>query len=155
MRARLTVEGLKAAQDRIDAVGDRGRRPEPALRAPKTLLDLQQSERRKFRRPGRRASPEWVAEKRRRGLDPRTLRAHGVLESALTNATHNVKATVFNATLTWGIRSGGGQSDVYYAHKLAKGTSTGRKWRVVVIDKIARESIAVRVETYVADGDLR
>jgi hypothetical protein len=126
MRSRLRVDGLQEAVHRIDDVGDRARRPEPALRSHQTLLDLQQSERRKFARGGwRRDSPAWIKEKRRRGLDTRTLRATGRLESALANATDGVKATVYNGALTWGIRRGA--SDIYYAQKLAKGwtSSTG------------------------------
>lgn len=152
IRARLTVDGLKDALDRVDDVGDRARRPEPALRDDATLMDLQMSERRKFARGGwRRITPEWAAQKRRAGLDPRPMRATGRLESALTNATHGVRATVFNATLTWGIRAG--NSDLYYAQALAKGVGDPpRKRRAVVIDKTARENIAGRVQRFIAHG---
>lgn len=154
MRARLRVDGIKASVERVDDVGERARRPEPALRAPGTLHDLQLSQRRKFARGGwRRDTPEWIKEKRRRGLDPRTLRATGRLESALVNATHGVKATVFNGGLTWGIRAG--RSDIYYAQSLAKGTRGSAPRRMVVIDKTAKEHIATRVERYVADGVIR
>lgn len=155
IRARLAVEGLKEAVHRVDEVGDRARRPEPALRHRDTLLDLQMSERRKFARGGwRRIKPEWAAEKRRRGLDPRTLRATGRLESALVNATHGVRATVYNAELRWGIRAG--RSELYYAQALAKGwtSSTGQvpARRMVVIDQTARGRIAERVERFIAHG---
>lgn len=155
MRSNLRVEGIREARARTDEVGQRGRRPEPALRASATLLDLQQSERRKFQRGGwRRASPAWIREKRRRGLDARTLRATGRLESALINATHGVKATVFNGQLTWGIRAG--QSDLYYAQALSKGwtSSSGRvpPRRMVVIDKTAKDRTSMRVQRYIADG---
>ncbi|HEY3021808.1 MAG TPA: hypothetical protein VGJ32_16535 [Solirubrobacteraceae bacterium] len=153
MRARLRVDGLEEAAARLDDVGDRARRPEPALRAPGTLEDLQRSERRKFARGGwRKASPEWVDRKRRAGLDTRTLRATGRLESALTNATHGVRATVFNAELKWGIRAG--RSEIYYAQPLAAGASGMPPRRMVVIDKIARGNVAERVERFIADGTL-
>ena len=152
IRARLEVEGLKESILRIDEVGDRARRPEPALRASGTLLDLQQSERRKFARGGfRRDTKKWLQEKRRRGLDPRTMRATGRLESALTNATHGVRRTVYNAELTWGILRG--RSDIYYAQPLAKGIGHAKvKRRAVVIDKVATASISRRVEHFIAYG---
>lgn len=149
MRSRLRVEGLQEATRRIDDIGERARRPEPALRGHQTLLDLQQSERRKFARGGwRRDTPAWIKEKRRRGLDTRTLRATGRLESSLANATNGVKATVYNGVLTWGIRAG--RSDIYYAQVLAKGSATRPARRMVVIDRGARDRIAARVERYVA-----
>ena len=154
IRGRLAVDGLKEAIKRVDEVGDRARRPEPALRAPGTLLDLQLSERRKFARGGwRRITPRWAQQKRRAGLDARTMRATGRLESALTNATHGVRATVWNATLTWGIRAG--RSSIYYAQPLAKGVGNPPKARrAVVIDKPARQSIAQRTEKFIAYGFL-
>jgi hypothetical protein len=152
IRARLRVDGLRAALMRVDDVGERARRPEPALRDDATLLDLQQGERRKFAKGGwRKTTPRWAQQKRRAGLDPRTMRATGLLESALTNATHGVRATVWNSTLTWGIRAG--RSDLYYAQALAKGVgSPPVKRRAVVIDKVARENIAARVERFIAFG---
>lgn len=157
MRARLKVDGLAEAVRRVDDVGDRARRPEAPLRAPATLQDLQESERRKFARGGwRRDSPAWIKRKRLSRLDPRTLRATGLLESALANATHGVKATVYNGVLTWGIRAG--RSDIYYAQALATGwtTSSGRvpARRMVVIDTKAKDRIAARVERYVAYGEV-
>ncbi len=154
IRAQLAVDGLKESIRRVDEVGDRARRPEPALRAPGTLLDLQLGERRKFAKGGwRKITPRWAQQKRRAGLDPRTMRATGQLESALTNATHGVRRTVFNATLTWGITLG--RSDLYYAQALAKGVgSPPKKRRAVVIDKPARESIADRVQQFIAHGFL-
>lgn len=154
MRARLKIEGLKEAQLDVGELGDRARRPEPVLRADQTQLDLQQSERRKFARGGwRRDTPAWIREKRRRGLDPRTLRATGRLESALTNATHGVKVTVWNSALKWGILAG--RSSIYYAQALAKGSSSMPARRMVVIDRTAKDSITARVETYIADGEIR
>lgn len=152
IRARLRIEGLAEAMERTDAVGQRARAPEPALRSPGTLRDLQDSERRKFQR-GRwpRVTPKWAAEKRRRGLDPRPMRATGLLESALTNATHGVRRQAFNRTLVWGIRPG--RSDIYYAQALAKGVGNPPKpRRMVVIDKVARERIAARVQRFIAYG---
>lgn len=155
MRARLKVDGLAEAVQRIDDTGERARRPEPALRSDATQYDLQLSERRKFQRGGwRRDTPGWIQEKRRRGLDTRTLRATGRLEAALVNAVPPVKMTVWNNTLVWGIR--GGRTDLYYAKALAKGyqSSKGRvpARRMVVIDKEARGKISARVERYVLVG---
>lgn len=150
INGRLRVEGLKAAIDRIDLVGQRARAPEPALRARQTLHDLTASEQRKFARGGwRRDTPGWIAEKRRRGLDTRTLRMTGRLERALESGA-GLTFSAYNSTLTWGIPRG--RSDLYYAQALAKGTSTHPARRMVVIDRIARDRIAVRVERYIADG---
>lgn len=151
IRRSLQVEGLKEARTMIGEVGDRARRPEPALRDKETLFDLQEGERRLFASgKGLRAdSPAWKKRKRELGLSPQKMVATGRLKSALenANASEGVRATVFNGVLTWGIRRG--QSNVYYAQPQAK---QGR--RVVVIDKPSRESIAERVERFVAYGVL-
>lgn len=146
-RARLQVEGLREARERLDEVGDRARRPEPALRAPATKRDIQEGQRRRFShaRGWRRISPEWAAEKRRRGLDPRIMRATGALESVLTNAPVGaVQFSAYNAELRWGLPY---RSSVYYAAVQAK-----RGRRAVVIDKVARRAISERVQRYVAEG---
>jgi hypothetical protein len=147
LRYRLVVDGAREAAKRIDDVGLRARRPEPALRAPATARDLMAGERRRFAqaRGWRRIGAEWVAEKRRRGLDPRIMRATGKLEDALTNATGGVRATAFNAQLTWGIRAG--QTDLFYAQVQAR-----RGRRAVVIDPPAREAIAQRTQRFIAEG---
>jgi hypothetical protein len=146
VRMRLTVEGLAAARDRVDDVGDRARRPEPALRSAGALRDLQESERRRFSqaRGWRRITPEWAARKRQMGLDPRVMRATGRLQSALVNATDGVRATVFNGQLSWGIRTA---PLVRYASAQAR---QGR--RTVVIDRPATTSIAERTQRFIADG---
>ncbi len=150
MRTTLRIEGLREARDRIDDVGERARRPEPALKATGTKLDLQQSERRRFtmyRFPP--ASPEWVARKRREGLNPRTMRATDALSSALMNAEMGVvRMHVFNGNLTWGLRSG--TEVMRYAMVQA---TRGR--RAVVIDRRARREIAGRVERFLAYGFTR
>lgn len=148
MRGSLAITGLREAVTRVDEVGERARRPEPALRAPGTRFDLQESEHRRFTtyrwRPG--ITKEWRDRKRREGLDPRVMVASGRLESALENAEGGaVRMTVFNATLTWGLRAG--RSDFYYAQVQAK---RGRK--AVAIDRIARARIAQRVESFIAHG---
>jgi hypothetical protein len=145
-RVLLRIEGLREARERIDDVGDRANRPEPALRSDRVLMALQMSERRKFS-TGRfkRDTDDWVARKRREGLSPRTMVATGRLKSSLENATPPVRRTVFNSTLTWGIR--GGRTDLYYARVQAE-----RGRRSVVIDKPARAEIAQRVEDFLANG---
>lgn len=147
MRSTLKITGIKEARARVDDVGDRARAPEPALRAPQTRLDLQMSERRRFTRYRfRPATKAWVARKRREGLSTRTMIASGRLSSALINAEAGaVRFTVYNGVLTWGLRAG--RSDTYYAQVQA---ARGR--RVVVIDRIARASIAQRVEGFLAHG---
>lgn len=150
MRASLRIDGLPAARKRIDSMGDRARAPEPVLRSAGTKMDLQMSERRRFYsyrfKP---ASKEWVARKRREGLSPRTMIASGRLSSALINAeSGSVRFTVFNSTLTWGLRQG--RSQTYYAQVQAH---RGRK--AVVIDRPARASIANRVESFLAHGFVR
>jgi hypothetical protein len=151
IRARLAVDGLKEATQRLDEVGDRARHPQPALRHPNTQQDLQESQRRKFARGGwRKATPRWIEQKRRAGLDTRTLRATGRLESALVNATHGVKATVVGPDLRWGLHPG--RSDIYYAQALATGSAHMPPRRAVVIDPTARERISQRVQNWIADG---
>lgn len=152
MRATLRVEGVREARKRVDDVGDRARRPEPALRAPGTKMDLQMSERRRFTRYRfKPASPEWVRRKRREGLNPRTMHASDRLSSALENAEMGtVRFTVFNGTLTWGLRHGGPGTPGFYAMVQA-----GRGRRAVVIDRPARVNIAERVETFLAHGFVR
>jgi len=144
---RLKVDGLKDAIERIDDVGDRARKPERALRSDATRRDLRASERRRFRhtRGWKRISPEWAATKRRRGLDPRVMRATGLLERTLTSARPGeVRFTAFNATLTWGLAW---RSSAFYAAAQAK---QGR--RAVVIDKKARADISERVARYISTG---
>lgn len=144
--SRLQVFGLKEAMARVDAVGERARRPEPALRSPQVLFALQESERRKFA-TGRfkRDSKAWVARKRREGLSTRTMVATGRLKAALENATPPVRRTVFNAMMTWGIP--GGRTDLYYA---AIQRRHGRN--AVVVDPLAREHIAGTVQEFLAYG---
>ncbi|WP_217913231.1 hypothetical protein [Miltoncostaea marina] len=144
-RASIRIEGLRDAMQRIDEVGERARRPEPALRAPETKFDLQLSERRRFShaRGWKRITPEWAAEKRRRGLDPRVMRATGRLESVLTNAdAGDIRFDAYNAVLRWGLKW---RSTAYYAAAQAK-----RGRRAVVIDRQARAAITERVQRYIA-----
>lgn len=154
IRSSLRVENLRAAHQRLDTMGDRARRPEPALRSRETLRDLTGSEKRRFatNRGWRRLSPAWVEEKRRAGLDTRILRATGKLEQALTSGT-GLTFRAYNGSLFWGIPRG--RSDLYYAQVLAKGTSSMPARRMVLIDKKARQRIAIRVERYVADAVIR
>jgi hypothetical protein len=146
MRQSLRIEGLREARKRVDDVGRRGARPEPALRSSDVLTALQMSERRKFTTGRfRRVTPAWVERKRREGLSPRTMQATGRLRSTLENATSPVRRTVFNASLTWGMR---GSSDV--ARYATIQAQRGR--RTVVIDRPARARIAQRVEDFLATG---
>lgn len=146
MRTSLRVEGLREARHRVDEVGTRALRPEPALRSPATRLDLQMSERRRFTRyRWKRASQAWVARKRREGLDPRTMHASNRLSSALENAEGGtIRLTIFNGTLTWGLRAG---RVATYAEIQAQ-----RGRRAVVIDRDARRRISERVEAFIATG---
>lgn len=150
MRSTLRIEGLREARDRVDDIGDRARRPEPALSATATKFDLQMSERRRFTTYRfLRASPEWVDRKRREGLSPRTMVATGRLKSALENAEAGaVRLNIFNGTLTWGLRQGA--APTYYAQIQAQ-----RGRRTVVIDRLARRNIAGRVESFLAYGFVR
>lgn len=152
MRARLEVTGVRANVERLDAIGDRARRPEPVLRSPETLARLNAGQRRKFLRGGwQKDTPAWIARKKREGLSTRTLVATGRLESALTQgAGSGVMFSAFNAELRWGIKAG--RSDLYYAQALAKGVRGRRKSRMVLIDKVTKAEIAVSVERYVVTG---
>lgn len=149
MRGRLRVEGMKAAVQRVDAVGLRAQRPEPALRARPTLDDLTDSEKRRFNntRGWKRLTPAWIAEKRRRGLNARILRASGRLFHALTTGL-GITFRARDGVLYWGIPRG--RSDLYYAQALAKGTSSTQARPMVRIDKTARTRIALRVQNYIA-----
>lgn len=151
----ITVEGIREARARIDATGTRAQRPEPALRSTGTLSDLLASERRTFAVSGpgwRRLTPAWVAEKHRRGLDPRILRATGSLERALTTAAgaRGITFRAYNGTLYWGIPRG--RSYLYYAQPLARTRAGRRGRRMVKIDREATGHIALRVQRYIADG---
>jgi hypothetical protein len=145
-RQTLRIEGLREARKRVDDVGHRAAAPEPALRSDAVLMALQMGERRKFS-TGRfpRDTKAWVDRKRREGLSPKTMQATGRLKSNLENATPPVRRTVFNSSLTWGIR--GGRTDLYYARVQAQ-----RGRRAVVIDKLARREVAQRVEDFLATG---
>ena len=147
-RARLKLEGMDEAIRRVDAVGERARAPEPALRARPTLWDMQLAARRTFL-TGRfkPASPEWVARKRREGLSTRTMQATLRLRSALENANRSegVRFSVFNRELRWGLNV---TSEVgTYAAAQAR---AGR--RAVRIDIPARRNVAQRVEDFIAHG---
>lgn len=147
-RGTLLVEGLPEAIHRLDEVGYRARFPEPALRAPGTLLALQESERRRFSKYRFRADTRaWVARKRREGMSTKTMQATGRLKSALesANLSEGVRLTVFKSLLTWGIRAGA--TNLYYAGVQAK---RGRK--AVAIDALARIDIAERVQHFIAYG---
>lgn len=143
---RLQVTGLREAIHRVDEVGERARRPEPALRSPEVLFELQEAERRKFAtgrfKPDTKA---WIDRKRREGLSTRTMVASGRAKAALENAMPPVRRTVFNSMITWGIPPG--RSDLYY---LSVQAHRGR--RAVVIDRPAREGVANRVQNFIAYG---
>jgi hypothetical protein len=146
-RSGLRVQGMREARKRLDDMGDRARRPEPALRARETLLDLQMGERKRFSSSAglRGISGEWRQRKRELGLDPRVMHASNRLEAALENANDGVRLTVFNAELRWGFR---GTNDV--ARYASVQANLGRK--VVVIDRDRRRAIAERVERFIALG---
>lgn len=147
MRATIRIDHLREVRGRYDAMGRRARRPEPALRAAGTLADLRASERRRFaKRISPAASRDWVREKRRRGLDPRTLRATGKLERLIEGAGMGISA--YNGELRWTAK------DAYAARVANVHASRRRSWRVVVIDKPARQSISDRVLTYILDGSI-
>jgi hypothetical protein len=147
MRSSLEITGLREAVHRVDSVGERARRPEPALRSAETRRDLQESARRRFTvYRFKRDSPAWVRRKRREGLDTRTMHASNRLSSALENAEMGaVRLTVFNSTLTWGLRQGA--TATYYAQIQAR-----RGRRSVTIDRFARREIADRVQNFIANG---
>jgi hypothetical protein len=151
----ISVEGVREARERVGRVGSRARRPEPALRADGTRRDILAGERRAFETEGasagrrwRRLTPGWAAEKRRRGLDPRVLRATGRLRAAATSGG-GMTFRVYNGQLWWGIPRG--RSDLSYAMPLARGRR-GRK--MIVIDRVATDRIAMRIGRYVAEGSV-
>jgi hypothetical protein len=153
VRGTIRIEppgAVREVRARLDAIGSRARRPEPALRSRGTLADLHAAERRKFgRRISPSAGPDWVREKRQRGMDARTLRATGKLERALTGSLGGAKLSAYNGELKWSL--GGSRNQYYYAAALA---ARHRTWRVVVIDKPARVAIGDRVLRYIVDGSV-
>jgi hypothetical protein len=154
MRARLRVEGLTEAIDRVDLVGERARAPEPVLRSEAVRREFLESERRKFDRGGwRRDTPRWVAYKRAHGFDVRTLRMTGQLERQLTIGGPGTMYHARGSSVTFGVRPGPGS--VYYAQPLAKGSATRPARRMVVFDTAARMRVSVQVERYIADGIVR
>jgi hypothetical protein len=150
-RTYLRIEGLPQTRRMLTDVGDRGRRPEPALRSRATLDLLTRGEAEQFAsgQGWPRENRAWASEKRRRGLDPRVMRATGRLERALTRGggaglTH----TAYDGVMRFGIPRG--RSDIYYAQALAK--RRRRRYRSVVIRPATRDAIAFVVLRYIDVG---
>lgn len=142
------MEGLRETARRLDEVGLRAQRPEPVMRDSTTRRLLQASEVRRFAhtRGWRRITPEWIEEKRRRGLDPRVMRATGRLEDTLTSQfSSSTQFGAHDGVLRWGLRW---RSEFFYASVQA---TRGR--RSVVIDTIARRAIVARIQQYIATGE--
>jgi hypothetical protein len=154
----LRVEGLKETRLMLDDVGARARRPETVLRSQGSRDELQAGEARRFNNPRgwRRNTDRWTTYKRRHGLDTRTARATGLLERALTvtevGQAHGVTFRAYNGVLYWGIP--GGRSDLYRAKAIARARGGRRGIKVVVIDKATKQRIVMRIQRYVAEGDL-
>lgn len=142
----LRVDGLRDAIGMLDDVGERARRPEPALRARETLEDLHAAERRRWARRWKPISRDWAERKRRQGLDPRVMRATGALHDALTRGEGPPRVTfrAWDGVLSWGVAA---RSPVWYAAVQKK-----RGRNAVVIDVEARRRIASRVAVYIAEG---
>lgn len=153
-RFTVKTEGLAQAVADVSDVGERARDLELPLNA--SVKHWQESERRRFRttRGWAKDTEKWAREKRRRGLDPRVMRATGRLESALTNATRGsgIIAKATKSTLTVGIRAGRG--DIYYGAILAKKTRKNPR-QSVTFDKKAKTATAETVMEYVATGHVR
>jgi hypothetical protein len=159
LKVTLGTDGIVSAAERRAAVGIRGQRPEPALRAEATRGDLQEAAGRRFRRGLRRSTNRaWTLEKQRRGMSTRVMHATGESMLAVTRRVgpraRAIVFSAFNRELRWGVRRG--RSSLYHLQVHASGyrTTRGRvpPRRVVVLDKKSKESIAERVVTYVETG---
>lgn len=149
MRAAVRIEGYREVRERLDDIGTRARRPEQGMRSRSVVAALRAGEARRFnRRINPAASRQWVARKRRQGLDPRTLRATGRLERALTMTGGSARVTAYNGELRWGLP--GSEPSSKYAAILA---AERRSWRVVVIDVPARKAVSDHILRYIITGD--
>lgn len=151
MRARLDIEYLREAQDRIDAVGERARSPEPALRSDAMLGALRANERRLFASTKwTKNTAKWDARKRKRGLSPKRMQASGLLRLILEAGGRNVvRFSAYNGTLIYGLY--GGRTAVFYARILA---DRDRRRRPVRLDKVFRLKASDIVSRYVALDEL-
>lgn len=148
-RMTLRTQGLAEAAVTLAKPGERAADMKPALEA--SVLHWQRSEQRRFRR-GWKQSPEWAREKRRRGLDGRSMRATGQAEAALTNANRSagVLARATRTSLVVGVVPG--RSDIYYIRALAQ---TRPRSNAVVFDKRAKEATGVTVLNFLITGVAR
>jgi hypothetical protein len=149
VRASLKVDGLPEAIKRVDSIGVRARKPWPVLRSAATRKDLYASEQRRFStgRGWKRLTPRWVDYKRAHGLSTRRLVATGALEQTLTHGGDALRFTTTGGALIFGIKV---RSHLFYAVPLARGAGKLPARRMVVIDKPARTSIAMRLQRFIA-----
>lgn len=148
MRYRIDVDGIVEARKRLDGVGERARRPEPALRSDAMRRAFNANEERVFagnRFP--RNTRKWDARKRRKGLSSKRMQASGLLRRILTTAAYrqSVHWHAFNGVLTAGLKDG--PHVAHYASALVK---RDRKRRVVKATRRFRPDAAAIVERYVA-----
>jgi hypothetical protein len=150
-RFTVKTEGLKEAVRDVGEMGDRARDLKPPLQA--SVIHWQHAERRRFatNRGWKKDTEKWAKQKRRQGLDARTMRATGRLEAALTNATvgSGAIALATKNILTVGVKRG--QSPIYYARPLAKKTRTNPR-QSVVFDRKAKLATGETVMEYVTTG---
>ena len=143
----VTTEGLGEAVRGLERAGARAEDLHVPLRA--SVAYWKESERRRFStsRGWKPNSRRWAAEKRRRGLDPRTLRATGRAERTLTTANEGAGALVriSAASMTVGIKPG--RSQIYYLRHLAK-----KGYQTVTFDAKAQENVGRAIVTYVRTG---
>lgn len=152
MRARLDIEYLREAQQRIDKVGERAKAPEPALRSHAMLAALRANERRLFAsNKWTKNTRKWDARKRKRGLSPKRMQASGLLRLILEagNTGSAVRFSAYNGTLIYGLY--GGRTAVFYARILA---DRDRRRRPVRLDKVFRVRATEIVTRYVAEDVL-
>ena len=147
---RMTIrdEGLSDAVKLVAGPGQRS--IDLSIPLQRSIPHWQDSERRRFTttRGLRRDTDKWIQEKRRRGLDPRTMRATGMTERALTTANRSkgVIARATRTTLVVGIRPG--RSDLYAARIQAK-----RGRNVVRFDKLAKQATSQTVLSFILSED--
>jgi hypothetical protein len=145
---KIDVIGAATAVREIRLRGERSRSARPAMKAiAKVARD---SEKRQFS-SGQGWPPikaKSRARKMRRGLDPRVMRATGLLEKVLTQPGQHMHGQMEDAGpdgLVFGIRPG--RSDVFYAYTHAK-----RKWKLIRFDSIAERDAADIMARWINEG---
>lgn len=139
MRFELELSGARGAEHRLEGVGRRA--ADISAAGGRILGELRAGERRQFATGTGwpRLAASTLARKRRQGLDPRTLRATGLLEQVLTRPAQQAHGQVAAADadeIRFGIR--GGRTDVFYGRFHQRGKGVPERRVVVLADRTRR-----------------